>query len=68
MEPMCVTKDAAVVWHDGGIAGIVEPRAYGTGYVNIDVLSFRQPPPHAAIDFKVMFEHISNIYGRRASL
>ena len=22
-------KDATVVWHDGGIAGIVEPRAYG---------------------------------------
>ena len=63
-----MAKDAAVVWRDGVIASIVEPRAYGTGYVTIDVLPCRQSPPLAAIDFRVMFEQISNIYGRRASL
>ena len=49
-----MAKDAAVVWHDGGIAGILEPRACGAGYVNIAVLSFRKPPPLTSIDFRVM--------------
>ena len=55
MEPRRVAKEVAAVWYDGVIANKVEPRAHGTGPVTIDVHSFPQPPPLAAIALGAMF-------------